>query len=78
MEDIHEVLKHFHLKHAIEVGTTYTPTRLVEGGVLAERAGVCVQPYKRYPRDSLVLGRVKVELKGADGTPKHPELPTRK
>lgn len=39
---------------------------------------VCVQPYKRYPRDSLVLGRVKVELKDANGTPKHPELPTRK
>ena len=31
-----------------------------------------------HPRDSLVLGRVKVELKDANGTPKHPELPTRK
>lgn len=36
-----------------------------------------VEPYKAYPREQWVLGRVRVRLLDEDGVPWNPEVPDR-
>lgn len=36
-----------------------------------------VEPYKAYPREPWVLGRVRVRLVDEDGVPWNPEVPDR-
>ena len=39
---------------------------------------ICLEPYKKYPRDYVHLGRVRVKLFNDDGTPIFEDIPNRK
>jgi signal recognition particle subunit SRP19 len=73
-------------KKTVQQGRRVPKEAACEAPIADEMSEVCtyfklphvLEPAKKYPRDWLVSGRVRVRLTRADGTPENDEVPTRK